>query len=245
MLVFCFTVAVPHVDLLSLLDRWQPRRIVVAGDYMLDRYAYGHADRLSPDAPVPVLDVQRTENLPGGSANVCRDLIALRCEAVALGIIGDDETGRSLAAAMSDQGIDTTHLLAMPGRPTTVKHNLIGLAQHRHPQKMFRMDTEDRTPLSDSEVDALLERAEALLEDADLVCLEDYNKGVCTERFCQGLIERAHRKGVAVFVDPAAITDYTKYRGADCITPNRTEAKLATGWDDPSKMAKTLQKSMI
>ncbi len=229
-------------DLLNLLDRWQPQRILVAGDYMLDRYAFGHADRLSPDAPVPVLHVQRTDDRPGGAANVCRDLVALRCEALALGVVGDDETGRALKHAMNQGGIDTTALLAAPGRPTTVKHNLVGLAQHRHPQKMFRLDTEDRTPIDDALVAQLLRLVdEALQHGCDVVCLEDYNKGVCTEAFCQGVIERAKQHGVPVMVDPAAVHDYAKYRGADAITPNRTEAKLATNLDEPAAMAKTLQ----
>ncbi len=218
--------------LLSLLDRWQPRRVLVAGDFMLDRYSFGHVDRLSPDAPVPVLDVQSSDDRPGGAANVCRDLVALRCEALALGIVGDDATGRDLSDAMRQAGIDTSGLVAASGgRPTTIKHNLIGLAQHRHPQKMFRLDVEDRTPLDDAAVDALLARAATLIDagNLDVICLEDYAKGVCTPRFCQGLISLAKQANLPVLVDPAAITDYSKYAGATAVTPNRTEARLACG----------------
>lgn len=218
----------PHADLINLLDRWQPRRILVAGDFMLDRYAYGHADRLAPDAPVPVLAVQRTESMPGGAGNVCLDLAALRCEAVALGVVGDDEPGRTLTAALQNAGVDTSGLVTSSGRPTTVKHNIVGLAQHRHPQKMFRLDTEDKTPLDANTLTALLQKAEALLENADVLCLEDYNKGVLGEALCQDLIALARQRGVPVLVDPAAINGYTKYRGATAITPNRTEAQLAT-----------------
>ena len=228
-------------DLLNLLDGWSPKRIVVAGDFMLDRYAYGHCDRLSPDAPVPVLDVKRTEDRPGGSANVCLDLKELRCEVSAVGVVGDDEPGRALHQTLNSRGIETTALLADPGRPTTIKHNLIGLAQHRHPQKMFRLDTEDRSPISDETTAKLLDAADAQLANADALILEDYNKGVCTEPFCQGLIERAKRHGVRVLIDPAAINDYGKYRGADAVTPNRTEAQKATGLEDPAAMAESLQ----
>ncbi|MEM1097329.1 MAG: D-glycero-beta-D-manno-heptose 1-phosphate adenylyltransferase [Planctomycetota bacterium] len=238
--------------LLDLLDRWQPRRVLVAGDFMLDRYSFGHVDRLSPDAPVPVLDVKSTDDRPGGAANVCRDLVALRCEAIAVGIIGDDAPGRDLSDAMSEAGIDTAGLIASPGRPTTIKHNLVGLAQHRHPQKMFRLDVEDRTPLDEAAVDALLAKAESLLAGGEIhaVCLEDYAKGVCTPRFCEGLMATAKRFGVPVLVDPAAITDYAKYAGAAAITPNRTEARLATArkpanaeadLDEASAMARQLQ----
>jgi D-beta-D-heptose 7-phosphate kinase/D-beta-D-heptose 1-phosphate adenosyltransferase len=231
-------------DLIALLDRWEPRRIVVAGDFMLDRYAYGNADRLSPDAPVPVLAVERTESRPGGAANVGLDLAALRCDVACLGILGDDEPGQTLTAMLRDQGIDTAGLLAGAGRPTTVKQNLIGLAQHRHPQKMFRLDIEDKSPLATEDETRLLDAAGPLLDGADVLCLEDYDKGVLSERVCQGLIALARERGVAVLVDPAAVADYGKYRGANCVTPNRTEAKLATGLDEPRAMARRLKERL-
>ncbi|MEM7627470.1 MAG: D-glycero-beta-D-manno-heptose 1-phosphate adenylyltransferase [Planctomycetota bacterium] len=231
----------PHADLIELLDRWQPRRIVVAGDFMLDRYTYGHAGRLAPDAPVPVLTVQRTESMPGGAGNVCLDLTALRCDAAALGVVGDDEPARALTAALQDVGVDTQGLVTVAGRPTTVKQNIVGLAQHRHAQKMFRLDTEEQTPLDAPTLTVLLERAEALLDHADLLCLEDYNKGVLGEAACQGLIALARKRGVPVLVDPAAVNDYRKYRGATCVTPNRTEAQLATGETEPVAMARKLK----
>ncbi|MEM1107656.1 MAG: D-glycero-beta-D-manno-heptose 1-phosphate adenylyltransferase [Planctomycetota bacterium] len=232
-----------HADLINHLDRWQRKRVVVAGDFMLDRYAYGNADRLAPDAPVPVLAVQRTESMPGGAANVCLDLAALRCDVACLGLIGDDEPGQTLSQALQDAGVDTTGLVNSGGggRPTTVKHNLVGLAQHRHPQKMFRLDTEDKSPVPPEATAALLEQAEAVLDGADVLCLEDYNKGVLSESLCQGLIALAEAKNIPVFVDPAAIDDYSKYRGATCVTPNRTEARLSTGSDDPHAMARQLK----
>ena len=232
-------------DLIRLLDRWRPRRVVVAGDFMLDRYAYGNAERLSPDAPVPVLCVEREENMPGGAANVCLDLRALNCEVAALGVRGDDWNGRILADALSDAGIDPAGLIVADDRPTTVKRNLIGLAQHRHPQKMFRLDTERKGPLPDAIADALLAAAAALLDDADVLCLEDYGKGVLTERVCQGLISLARARGVPVYVDPAADATYAKYRGATTITPNRTEADRATGLDTHDGNGETIQQMAV
>ncbi len=219
----------PVDDLIRFLDRWQPRRIVVAGDFMVDRYVYGNADRLSPDAPVPVLAVERTESKPGGSANVCLDLRALRCEVACLGVVGSDEIANELRTALTAAGCDVSGLLTSTDRPTTVKQNFVGLAQHRHPQKMFRVDSESRQPVPESVRLALLDHASKALRGADALCLEDYNKGVLSEAMCQGLITLARQMGVPVFVDPAAITDYRKYRHATVITPNRTEASLATG----------------
>ena len=217
-------------SLIRLLDAWQPRRVVVAGDFMLDRLCYGNADRLSPDAPVPVLSIVREEEKPGGAANVCLDLLALRCEAIPLGVIGDDGWGRMLRDRLTAAGCGGGGLIVSDdGRPTTVKHNFIGLAQHRHPQKMFRVDAESRHPLSDDTTRRLLDAAEPLIASADVLCLEDYNKGVLTPRVCRELIRMARERGVPVLVDPAAVDDYGKYRGSTCITPNRTEAQLATG----------------
>ncbi len=221
----------PGKDLIHLLDNWRPKRITVVGDFMADRYVYGHAQRLSPDAPVPVLAAQRQELKPGGAANVALALRALRCEVDCLGVVGKDEMADALRGSLKQQGCDASGLLTTPDRPTTVKHNFIGLAQHRHPQKMFRVDEESRAEIPKAVTDRLLKLAERKLKKSDVLCLEDYGKGVLTEALCQGLIKLAKRMGVPVLVDPAAIEDYSKYRGATCITPNRFEAALATGRD--------------
>ncbi len=211
---------------------------------MLDRYAYGNAERMSPDAPVPVLTVERTDSVPGGAGNVCRDLAALGCEVVALGLVGDDEPGQTLVQGLRDEGVDTAGLRVTPGRPTTVKHSLIGLAQHRHPQKMFRLDTEDGRPIGGDAARDLLATAEGLLEGVEVLAIEDYGKGVLTTEVCAALIAAAQQRGVPVFVDPAARDNYDKYRGASCITPNRTEARRVTGLTDPAAMARRLQETL-
>jgi D-beta-D-heptose 7-phosphate kinase/D-beta-D-heptose 1-phosphate adenosyltransferase len=235
--------ATPTPDaLIRTLEAWTPRRIVVAGDFMLDRHVMGNADRLSPDAPVPVLTVDSIENYPGGASNVCLDLRALRCEVACLGVVGrehpqslfgrtdqEDSVGQLLRKALADAGCDVSGLVLSPDRVTTVKFNLVGLAQHRHPQKMFRVDAESKAPVPPEVGARLLQEARRLLRGADALCIEDYNKGVLTPSVCQGLIALARRAGVPVLVDPAAIGDYRRYRGATVITPNRTEAAVATG----------------
>ncbi|MEQ9461132.1 MAG: D-glycero-beta-D-manno-heptose 1-phosphate adenylyltransferase [Phycisphaeraceae bacterium] len=215
--------------LLDRLDGWDRKRVLVVGDFMLDRYTYGNAERLSPDAPVPVLAVEREETRPGGASNVCRQLAALRCAVMAVGVVGEDESGRQLCEALEAGGVDAKGLVRCGDRPTTVKHNLVGLAQHRHPQKMFRLDVESKGALDREASNRLLEVVDGLIGEVDVVCLEDYGKGVLSEAVCQHVMHRAREHGVAVFVDPASIADYGKYRGATAITPNRTEAELATG----------------
>lgn len=218
--------------LLSKLAAWKPFSALVVGDFMLDQLQYGDADRLSADAPVPVLHVRKTEDRPGGAANVCMDLVAMKGRVQGIGITGKDHEGDILRRALEAEQVGSAGLLVDPSRPTTIKRNLIGLAQSRHPQKMFRVDFESREPVPESVGRRLVEAFERALDDgrgADVVCIEDYGKGVCTESVCQAVIRRAAAAGVPVFVDPARIADYGKYRGATAITPNRTEAELATG----------------
>lgn len=206
---------------------------MVVGDFMLDQHVYGAAERLSPDAPVPVLHATKFEDRPGGASNVTLCLRGLKGNVLCFGVVGDDREGHTLRQSLADAGCDVSGILEDPSRPTTIKRSLIGLAQHRHPQKMFRMDLESRAPLSDVLLERLMQWIEAGLDEVDVVCLEDYNKGVCRPELCRRLIDLCQAKHKPILIDPAAIEDYSKYRGATCITPNRSEAELATGLDTP------------
>ncbi|MEM6749870.1 MAG: D-glycero-beta-D-manno-heptose 1-phosphate adenylyltransferase [Planctomycetota bacterium] len=234
-------------QLIELMDRWRRPNVLVVGDLMLDRYAFGNADRLSPDAPVPVLAVESERHAPGGAANVALDLLALRCDVAIAGVIGGDASGSILKHALDDAGADTTALAVDRDRPTTVKHNLIGLAQHRHPQKMFRMDVESRQPLPAAVRADLIAKACGKIASVDAVVVEDYGKGVLCPDVCRAVIDAAKAAGKPVFVDPAAITDYAKYAGASCITPNRTEAYRAAGPEhaqsEPVEVARWLRQT--
>ena len=231
-------------SLLTHLASWRPFRALVVGDFMLDQLLFGDAERLSADAPVPILHVRKREDRPGGSANVCLDLAALHAHVIALGVIGDDDAGRVLRASLESShtssntssssshakgSIDASNLIIDPTRPTTVKQSLIGLAQTRHPQKMFRIDYESREQVTGSVAAAIIARAETLMQDVDVVAIEHYDKGVCTPEICQGIIAAARRAGKPVLVDPAKRNDFSRYKGATSITPNRTEAEFATG----------------
>ncbi|MEM8757105.1 MAG: D-glycero-beta-D-manno-heptose 1-phosphate adenylyltransferase [Planctomycetota bacterium] len=232
-------------SLTEAISNLKPFNAIVVGDVMLDDLIFGDADRLSPDAPVPVLRVRRSEHRPGGAANVCLNLAALGGRVSLISITGDDTEADRLLAALDAESIDTAGIARDAQRPTTVKRSLIGLAQHRHPQKMFRLDIESTEPVTEIVRDRLLAALDERLATADVVCIEDYNKGVCTTELCQAVIERARAADVPVLIDPAAIDDYARYRGATCITPNRTEAEKATGQtadspDDNAALARTL-----
>jgi D-beta-D-heptose 7-phosphate kinase / D-beta-D-heptose 1-phosphate adenosyltransferase len=221
------------MTLLHRLRNYQPFTAMVVGDFMLDQHVYGAAERLSPDAPVPVLHATKFEDRPGGASNVSLCLRGLKGEVVCFGAVGDDPEGRILCSKLQDAGCDVDGVITDPKRSTTIKRSLIGLAQHRHPQKMFRMDIETRDPLPHHIEQQLRTQIEARIDDVNVVCLEDYNKGVCTPAFCQWLIQLCRKHGRPILIDPAAIEDYSKYRGATTITPNRSEAELATGLDTP------------
>lgn len=220
-------------ELLQRLHTYGPFTAMIVGDFMLDQHVHGAAERLSPDAPVPVLHASRFEDSPGGASNVARCIRALKGEALCVGVTGDDAEAGLLRRALEREGCLTEGLIADPSRPTTIKRGFVGLAQHRHPQKMFRVDIESRAPIDDTIRAALLAYIEANLDRADVVCLEDYNKGVCTPAFCQALIALCRARGKHILVDPASIEDYSKYHGATAVTPNRSEAELATGLDTP------------
>jgi D-beta-D-heptose 7-phosphate kinase/D-beta-D-heptose 1-phosphate adenosyltransferase len=220
-------------DLIEKLGAWKPFTAIVVGDFMLDQAWYGAAERLSPDAPVPVLQASRLENSPGGAANVALCLRGLKADVRCFGVTGADPEARILREALERTECDASGLLEDPDRPTTIKRSMIGLAQHRHPQKMFRLDLERRDHLDEEVVKRMIERIASVIDAADVVCLEDYDKGVCCPDLCRRLIETCRERGKPILVDPAAISDYSKYRGATVITPNRSEAELAMGLDTP------------
>ncbi len=214
-------------SLLEKLADFRPFTALVVGDFMVDEMLFGDAERLSADAPIPVLRVRRKQTLPGGAANLCLDLAALGASVHAFGVTGNDREGSELRALLRIHKI-TFDLVLDLKRPTTIKRNMIGLAQHRHPQKMFRVDHESDDPLPDNIAQNLIDAFKAALPEADLVCIEDYDKGVCSQQVCQQVIALAREAGKPVFIDPASLDSYTKYRGATAITPNRTEAERAT-----------------
>jgi D-beta-D-heptose 7-phosphate kinase/D-beta-D-heptose 1-phosphate adenosyltransferase len=201
-------------SLLSKLNAYRPFTAMVIGDFMLDQHLYGAAERLSPDAPVPVLHASHSEDRPGGAANVALCLRALKGVVWCVGVVGADREGEALRSALDEAGCDVAGLIEDPSRPTTIKRSLVGLAQHRHPQKMFRVDVESRDSIGEDVCAALIARVEQALEHVDVVCLEDYEKGVCSEALCRRLMDLCRERGVPVLVDPEAIEDYTKgHRG--------------------------------
>ncbi|HSI32761.1 MAG TPA: D-glycero-beta-D-manno-heptose 1-phosphate adenylyltransferase [Tepidisphaeraceae bacterium] len=215
--------------LIELVERLPGRTIVLVGDLMVDKYLYGDAERLSPDAPVPVLCYRREENRLGGAGRVAADLSTLGAKVRVVSILGADSTGTEVRKLLAEWGCDTAGIVECADRPSTSKVRLVGLAQHRHPQQMMRLDYEDTRPVDGALAEQVIANVKAALSGADALCIEDYNKGLLPPAVCQAIIAAAREANVPVLVDPAAIKDYSKYAGASAITPNATETTLATG----------------
>ncbi|MBX7168361.1 MAG: bifunctional heptose 7-phosphate kinase/heptose 1-phosphate adenyltransferase [Pirellulales bacterium] len=216
-------------DLISVLERAQRPRILVVGDVILDRYVWGNVDRISPEAPIPLLRVDRHEQRLGGAGSVVSMLAALDCDVRLAAIVGTDEHATRIGELLAAAQVDATAILPDPGRPTTVKERFLGRAQSRHPQQIIRIDYEADHPLSHDLREALFARIVAQLDQVELVLVSDYNKGVCSGDMVPRIVAEARRRGLAVVADPIRGGDYRRYAGCACITPNRLEASLATG----------------
>lgn len=216
-------------DLMDKLERFGHPRVLLVGDFILDRYVYGDVDRINPEAPVPVLKVVRSETRVGGAGNVAAAVGALEGQALCVGVIGADASGKELLELLGKTGADASGLVQLPGRPTALKTRYVGLAQHRNAQQMLRVDEENAEPVSADGESSLLAQVRERLARADIVVLEDYNKGVLSGGLAARIISLARQAGKRVVVDPACIADYTRYRGATVLKPNRYEAALAGG----------------
>ncbi|MFA5292269.1 MAG: bifunctional heptose 7-phosphate kinase/heptose 1-phosphate adenyltransferase [Phycisphaerae bacterium] len=215
-------------ELINIVQNLGSPKVLLAGDFLLDIYVYGDALRISPEAPVPVLKVVSREYRPGGAASVAADLAALGAKTLCLGTVGKDVNAQTLRELLKNTGADISGLVEVADRPTITKQRFVGLAQHIHPQQLLRVDEEKDETLSNQHYEKLLDLYKKKLSQADIVCLQDYNKGLFEKDFCVSLIKLAKSAGKKVLIDPAPKADFAKYRGASVITPNRLEASTAS-----------------
>jgi D-beta-D-heptose 7-phosphate kinase/D-beta-D-heptose 1-phosphate adenosyltransferase len=215
----------PRADLALLAQRLPEGRVTVIGDAMLDRFVYGRVSRISPEAPVAVLAVDRDSAVPGGAANVVHNITALGGHAKFVAAIGADRDGDDLKALLTADPNAEPALLEVPGRITTLKTRYIAAGQ-----QLIRADRETAAPLGPEAAENLLTAATAHLAPGAVLVLSDYGKGVLAGETPQHLIKAAAAAGAVVIVDPKG-RDFGRYRGADLITPNRKELQEATGMD--------------
>jgi D-beta-D-heptose 7-phosphate kinase/D-beta-D-heptose 1-phosphate adenosyltransferase len=217
--------------LVEILENLGSPRILVLGDAILDRYIWGDAERVSQEAPVILLRADRDEVRLGGAANVANMVRGLGAEVTLATVVGDDGNASTLVRALENAGISPLATIRDSSRPTTVKERFIGKAQNRHPHQMLRVDRETRAPLAAEIAEVLAQRVLASLPSHGAVLISDYGKGVCTPQVVGTVIEVAREARIPVIVDPRPGQDYSLYRGATAVTPNRLETRLATGRD--------------
>lgn len=199
-------------------------RLIVLGDIGLDEYVWGDVRRISPEAPVPVLEVRNQDSRLGLAANVAQNVVSLGGKVALVGVIGRDVAAEELRRKLASAGVSPEYLLVDESRPTTRKLRVMSGPHH-----IVRVDYEKKQYLSDAVEEQLMSKVSELLKNADGLILEDYAKGVLSENSIQKVINETHRLGKQVFVDPNPMTPAKYYRGADVITPNRDEAVALSG----------------
>lgn len=212
-------------DLAFIVRHFGQARVLVIGDVILDRYRIGEAQRLSPEAPIPVLRPARRHDTPGGAANVAMNVVTLGGQAVLAGVIGDDDAGKGVSQLVNEKSAIESLLIVSPGRPTTCKTRFIAGAQ-----QLLRLDEETTAPLDEATATSLLLQIEAALPCCDVVILSDYAKGVLCDAVLAPLLRMIASAGKPVIADPKR-PDFSAYRGVTVLTPNELEVRVATHID--------------
>lgn len=210
---------------LQISDQFKNKKILVLGDLMIDEYLSGPVARLSPEAPVPVIEVEEESLRFGGAANVALNIKALGCEPLLIGIVGKDRMADRFRELLSEQHMTDRGILAVSDRPTTVKTRIIGQAQH-----IARVDREKRHYLQGKQCDDLLEKVGEQMDSAEAVILQDYNKGVLPPEVITAVIAMANKKGIKITVDPKFL-NFTAFKGVSLFKPNIKETEAALTLD--------------
>lgn len=208
--------------LLEIIARFKDQRVLVIGDVMLDVYEMGIANRISPEAPVPVVRADDTRYVLGGAANTANNIVALQGQSSCVGVVGNDDNSNILERRMQNAGI-FPQLIREKGRKTTSKTRVIA-----HKQQVVRIDKEDDRNLDPVSVDALMKLLENECKDHDAIVVSDYAKGMISEEICQYLIKAANKKEIPLIIDPRP-AHVSFYKGAYLVTPNTAESLLMAG----------------
>lgn len=210
-------------ELKKVVERFESARILAIGDVMLDRFILGTVSRISPEAPVPVVDLTSETFKPGGAANAINNIRALGGEVIAVGIIGDDVSGKKLIDLLKQSGINTEGIIVIQNRPTIVKTRIIA-----GQQQIVRIDREKRDGLDNEWVQKILGFVNTKINDIDAILISDYDKGVITNKLLEDVIPLAKKYNKPIIVDPK-VEHFLDYKGVTIVTPNIKEASAATG----------------
>ncbi|MDD5450247.1 MAG: D-glycero-beta-D-manno-heptose-7-phosphate kinase [Candidatus Omnitrophica bacterium] len=203
----------------TIISKFDDARVLVIGDVMLDEFVWGTVSRISPEAPVPVVWVNRESLMPGGASNVANNIATLNARTVITGIIGDDQKGRQLTSELEKKGIDVEGLIVDSERPTIIKTRVI--ANH---QQVVRIDKEKIGEINDVTLGKVIDFVQSRIKDVDAVIIEDYGKGLITPRLLKKVVPMAKRLKKIITVDPKE-EHFSYYKGVTSITPNKSEAQ--------------------
>lgn len=210
----------------EILDKFRDLKIGIVGDYMLDEYIIGSVNRISPEAPVPIVNVRKEKFSLGGAANVARNIAALGAKAICFGLVGKDMNGDKLVNALEMLSIDVSGVIITDDRPTTVKTRIIGGSQ-----QLLRIDWENLNHISKEIEKEILKKIKKIIKELDGVILSDYNKGLLTPKVSREIIKLCKKNNKIVIVDPKPKNVFN-YVGADSMTPNRKEALECLGYSE-------------
>ncbi len=225
-------------QLSSLIEKFSDLRVLVVGDLMVDAYTWGKVNRISPEAPVPVVNVVKRESRLGGAGNVVLNIASLGAKPYVCSVIGDDSTGIILQGILQEAGLATAGIIIEKDRPTTVKERVIAGSQ-----QLIRVDSETEAPISSASSSALLAQVKAWLPEVDVILFEDYDKGVLGAGLIQEIISLASAHQIPTVVDPKK-KNFFAYTGATLFKPNLLELKEGLGLDasatSPNNITKTV-----
>lgn len=226
------------MSLNKILENFSNVKVLVVGDVMLDRYWFGNVTRISPEAPVPVVNLQQEKFIAGGAANVATNVKSLGATPYLLGVIGEDAVGNLLKKVIEDGAISPKHLITVANRPTTVKTRIVA-----HNQQIARIDNESTQNLSKVDEELVFAKIIELIPLIDVVIVSDYNKGFLSDDLLKRLITMVNKQHKKILIDPKG-KNYQKYQGATLLTPNRKEASEASNIDDIIESGENLMKDL-
>jgi rfaE bifunctional protein kinase chain/domain len=221
-----------------MLEKFSDVKVLIIGDVMLDRYCWGSVNRISPEAPVPVVNLEKTEVTLGGAANVAANVVGLGAKALLVGVIGKDADAKEFPTFLNQKGISSDNLIETASRPTTVKTRIVA---HNH--HIVRVDQESTKQITVNEEHEVLSKIASIIGNAHIVIISDYAKGLLTDSLISSIIKLGNEQNKPVLVDPKG-KDYTKYRWATLLTPNKREAYQATAIEDVEKAGQNLMQEL-
>ena len=223
------------MDFKQLFDEFNSKKVLILGDSMIDTYMWGDINRMSPEAPVPVVEINKHENRLGGAANVALNLKALGATPILCSVIGDGNRGNLFKKLMQEAKLSTDGILFTSGRKTTTKTRVIAQLKHQ-----VRVDEEDTHPIQNE--DEFLKIVTTLISDIDVIILQDYNKGVLTQKIIEGVIEMANAKNIPTIVDPKK-QNFTSYKNCTIFKPNLAEIKAGMNIDFDADNVSEIEKA--